>query len=134
MSEIGPLGPGQPPVKDPIKGLRGVFAGVLVCEAISLGLVLTVISKFGDAWTPGNIWFVSVIALAHIVAAGFQRYEWSLWLNVGLQVVALIGGFLVHWSMGVTAVIFILVWAMVFYLRKVLIERMKRGLLTTQHM
>lgn len=131
-SEYGPLGPGQEPVKDPIKGLRGVMSGVLIAEAITLGLVLTVISKFGDLWQPANIWFVSLVAVAHVVAAFLQRFIWAIWLNIVLQVVAL-GGFFIHWSMGAVVIMFILVWIFVFYLRNVIIERKKRGLLTTQH-
>ena len=40
----------------------------------------------------------------------------------------------VHPSAGFIAILFIAVWAYLLYLRKNLIERMKRGLLTTQHM
>lgn len=130
--EYGPLGPGHEPAKDPIKGLRGVMSGVLIAEAITLGLVLTVISKFGDLWTPANIWFVSIVTVAHVVVAFLQRFSWAIWMNIALQVVAL-GGFFIHWSMGAAVIIFILVWVFVFYLRNVIIERQKRGLLTTQH-
>ena len=130
--DYGPLGPGHEPAKDPIKGLRGVMSGVLIAEAITLGLVLTVISKFGDLWTPANIWFVSIVTVAHVVAAFLQRFSWAIWMNIALQVVAL-GGFFIHWSMGAAVIIFILVWVFVFYLRNVIIERQKRGLLTTQH-
>ena len=130
--EYGPLGPGHEPAKDPIKGLRGVMSGVLIAEAITLGLVLTVISKFGDLWTPANIWFVSIVTVAHVGAAFLQRFSWAIWMNIALQVVAL-GGFFIHWSMGAAVIIFILVWVFVFYLRNVIIERQKRGLLTTQH-
>lgn len=130
--EYGPLGPGHEPAKDPIKGLRGVMSGVLIAEAITLGLVLTVISKFGDLWTPANIWFVSIVTVAHVVAAFLQRFSWAIWMSIALQVVAL-GGFFIHWSMGAAVIIFILVWVFVFYLRNVIIERQKRGLLTTQH-
>ena len=42
-SEVGPLGPGHEPAKDPMKGIRGVMAGTLVLEAITIWLALTVI-------------------------------------------------------------------------------------------
>ena len=35
--------------------------------------------------------------------------------------------------MGAVVIMFILLWIFVFYLRNVIIERKKRGLLTTQH-
>ena len=41
---------------------------------------------------------------------------------------------LTHWSMGFVGVFFALVWAYILHLRKNLIARMERGLLTTQHL
>ena len=38
-AEYGPLGPGHDPVKDPLKGLRGVMAGTLIMEFITFLLV-----------------------------------------------------------------------------------------------
>lgn len=133
--EYGPLGKGHDPLKDPMKGIRGVMAGTLVMEAITLGLVLTVILRVDDGiyWTTFNWVYVTAVAVAMLLAAFMQRFTWSIPMNIGLQVLALAGIF-VHFSMGIVAVIFILVWAYLFYLRKNLIERMKRGLLTTQHL
>lgn len=134
-AEVGPLGQGRAPVKDPLKGLRGVVAGTLVMEAIVLGLALLVILKVdsGSMWTTPNITFVSGLAIAHLVLAFFQRFNWGLPASLALQVVGL-GGFFIHWSIGAVVVIFILVWWYVLSLRKNLIERMKRGLLVTQHL
>ena len=133
--EYGPLGPGHEPLKDPMKGIRGVMAGTLVMEAITIALVLTVILRVdnGAYWTTFNWVYVTAVAVAMLLAAFMQRFTWSIPMNIGLQVLALAGIF-VHFSMGIVAVIFILVWAYLFYLRKILIERMKRGLLTTQHL
>lgn len=133
--EYGPLGPGHEPLKDPMKGIRGVMAGTLVMEAITIALVLTVILRVdnGAYWTTFNWVYVTAVAVAMLLAAFMQRFTWSIPMNIGLQVLALAGIF-VHFSMGIVAVIFILVWAYLFYLRKNLIERMKRGLLTTQHL
>lgn len=133
--DYGPLGPGHDPLKDPMKGIKGVMAGTLVMEAITIALVLTVILRVdeGSYWTTFNWMYVSGLALAMFVAAFLQRFSWSISLTIALQVLAL-GGFIVHPSMGIVAVIFILVWIYLFYLRSNLIERMKRGLLTTQHL
>ncbi|BAU96707.1 hypothetical protein N24_2445 [Corynebacterium suranareeae] len=132
--EYGPLGKGHDPLKDPMKGIRGVMAGTLMMEAITLALVLTVILRVdnGIYWTTFNWVYVSAVALAHLVAAFLQRFSWSIPMNIVLQVLAL-AGFFVHPSMGIAAIIFIIVWAYLFYLRSNLIDRMKRGLLTTQH-
>ncbi|MDK6259354.1 DUF4233 domain-containing protein [Corynebacterium frankenforstense] len=133
--EYGPLGPGHAPEKDPLKGLRGVMAGTLVMEAISFALVLTVILRVdgGAYWTTVNWVSVTVLSLAFLVLAFLQRYSWATTAVVVLQVVAL-AGFLIHPSMGIVALLFIAVWAYILYLRSNLIERMRRGLLTTQHM
>lgn len=130
----GPLGPGHALDKDPLKGLNGVQAGVLIMESISLFLVLTVILKVaeGSYWTTFNWMYVTVVATAHLVAAGLQRFSWGLGLALVLQVFAL-GGFFIHVSMGIMAIIFGLVWIYLLKLRRDLKERLARGLLPAQH-
>lgn len=134
--EYGPLGPGHAPAKDPMKGVRGVQAGTLIMEAITVFLVLTVILRIHDGqyWTTGNQVYVVAVGAAHVVLAFLQRFSWGLPAAIVLQVFVLAGGFFVHSSMGVVGVIFALVWWYLLHLRRNLIERMKRGLLTTQHM
>ncbi|QGU08047.1 hypothetical protein COCCU_10640 [Corynebacterium occultum] len=132
--EYGPLGPGHAPVKDPMKGLRGVMAGTLVMEAITLYLVLTVILQVSDGvyWTTFNWVYVTVVATAHLVMAFLQRFPFSLPINLLLQVFAL-AGFFIHPSMGIVALLFIAVWWYLLHLRKTMLERMRRGLLPGQH-
>lgn len=133
--EYGPLGPGHAPEKDPLKGFRGVASGTLVMEAITMGLVLTVIGRIdsGAYWTAGNATFVIVVAVAHLVLAFLQRFSLGLPAALVLQVISL-GGFFVHPSMGIIALIFCAVWWYLMHLRSRLVARMERGLLTTQHM
>ncbi|ANE04600.1 DUF4233 domain-containing protein [Corynebacterium crudilactis] len=133
--EYGPLGKGHDPLKDPMKGIRGVMAGTMVMEAITLALVLTVILRVDDGiyWTTFNWVYVSAVAGAHFIAAFLQRFSWSIPMNIVLQVLAL-AGFFVHPSMGIAAIIFIIVWAYLLYLRSNMVDRMKRGLLSTQHL
>ncbi len=78
--EYGPLGPGHAPEKDPLKGFRGVASGTLVMEAITMGLVLTVIGRIdsGAYWTAGNATFVIAVAVVHLVLAFLQRFSWGL--------------------------------------------------------
>ncbi|MFI5505415.1 DUF4233 domain-containing protein [Corynebacterium kutscheri] len=118
-----------------MKGLRGVMAGTMGMEAITFYLVLTVIAKIdhGEYWTTFNWIYVTVVATAMLIMSFFQRRRWALAINLGLQVVGLIGGILVHPSMVVVSLLFIAVWWYLLYLRKNLLERMRRGLLTTQH-
>lgn len=136
MSEkdYGPLGPGHKPVKDPMKGLRGVMAGTLVMEAISILLVLTVILKIdgGAHWTTFNWVYVSALGAAMFIWAFMQKQRYALPVNLVLQLLAVVG-FIVHPSMGIMGLVFVLVWVYILVLRKNIIERMRRGLLTTQH-
>ncbi len=133
--EYGPLGPGRAPEKDPMKGIRGVMAGTLVMEAITILLALTVILRIDDGayWTTFNWVYITVVGLAHLLMAFLQRLRWSLPVNLVLQLFVLAGVF-VHPSVGIIAVIFIAVWWYILHLRANLIQRMKRGLLVTQHM
>lgn len=132
---VGPLGPGHAPAKDPMKGLRGVMAGTLVMESISMLLVLTVIAKVdgGAHWTTFNWVFVTAVGVTMFLWAFMQKRPGALSINLMLNVIAVGGGLFVHYSMVIMALIFIAVWMYILVLRKNLLERMKRGLLTTQH-
>lgn len=129
-----PLGQGHEPSVDPWKGLRGIMAGTLFLEAIVIGLVLTVIARVDDgahlqAW---KVWYVSLLAVAMIVAAGLQRRSWALPLNLTLAGLA-VAGFVVHWSMGICGILFAVVWAYILYLRGDLARRIEGGYLASQH-
>ncbi|MEJ4112133.1 DUF4233 domain-containing protein [Corynebacterium kroppenstedtii] len=130
----GPLGPGHAPAKDPLKGLRGVMAGTMIMEFITFLLVLPVVARVDEGAynTPLNLMSVTALCVALLVMAFLQKKKWALGVDLVLQGVA-IGGFIVHPAMGAMGIVFALVWAYICYLRKNLIERMKRGLLPTQH-
>ena len=132
--EYGPLGPGHAPEKDPLKGLNGVMAGTLFMQAIGVFLGLIVIVNIDDGAHANalSIGLVTVLGLAMIVMAFLQSRPWALKVNlvlVALGVLAVV----FHWSLGFVGVFFALVWAYMLHLRSNLIERMRRGLLTTQH-
>ncbi|MHC9555180.1 DUF4233 domain-containing protein [Corynebacterium diphtheriae] len=133
--QYGPLGPGHAPVKDPMKGLRGVIAGTMMMESISFYLVLTVILRVdnGAYWTTPNWVYVTAVSTVMLLLSFLQGKKWALGADIGIQVFAL-AGFFVHVSMGIMAIVYIAVWWYLLYLRKNLLERMKRGLLTTQHL
>ncbi|MCT1452696.1 MULTISPECIES: DUF4233 domain-containing protein [unclassified Corynebacterium] len=134
--EYGPLGPGSAPVKDPIKGLSGVLSGTLVMEAITIWLCLTVILKIneGEMWTTFNWVFITVMGFAHFIAAFLQRRPGALWIDVALQVPLIVIGFFIHWSVGAVGIMFGIVWFLIVKMRADILERQRRGLLTTQHL
>ena len=78
--EYGPLGPGHEPVKDPLKGLRGIMAGTMMMEAITFYLVLTVILRVdnGAYWTTFNWIFVTTVATAMLVLSFLQSQPWAI--------------------------------------------------------
>ena len=135
-AEYGPLGPGSAPVKDPIKGLAGVLSGTLVMEAITIWLCLTVILKIneGELWTTFNWVFITVMGAVHFIAAFFQRRQGALLFDVALQVPLIIIGFFIHWSVGAVGIMFGIVWFLIVKMRADILERQRRGLLTTQHL
>jgi len=129
-----PLDSAHEPSVDLWKGLRGIMAGTLVLEAIVIGLVLTVIARVDDgahfqAW---KVWFVSLLAVAMVVASGLQRRPWAIPLNLTLAGLA-VAGWAVHWSMGVCGLLFAAVWGYILYLRRDLRQRMAGGYLPSQH-
>lgn len=134
--KYGPLGAGHEPEKDPMKGLRGVMAGTLIMQAISVWLGLTVVARVDGGGLFGTtfaIWYIALLGLAMVVMAFLQKKPWALPASIVLQVFGVLA-ILAHWSMGFVGIFFALVWAYILHLRKNLIERMNRGLLTTQHM
>ncbi|APT92065.1 hypothetical protein CPHO_03215 [Corynebacterium phocae] len=135
--ELGPLGIGRKPVKDPLKQFNGmVTANGLTMEIITLLLVLPMLRMLyeGSLWTTPNIIFVVALIVIHAAMFAVLRKPWVLTLILAVQVVAGIAGFFVHWSLTSIMVIFGLVWLLAIYLRSVLIERLRRGYLTTQHL
>ncbi|WP_245625712.1 DUF4233 domain-containing protein [Corynebacterium lowii] len=119
-----------------MKGIAGVMAATMSMEAITFYLALTVIARVdgGEHWTTFNAVYVTVMATVMLVVSFMQRRRWAIPVNIALQAVALAGGFIIHYSLGIVAAVFIVVWWYVLHLRSNLIARMKRGLLTTQHM
>lgn len=133
--KYGPLGAGHDPDKDPMKGLRGVMAGTLVMQAISVLLGLTVVLRVDGGSLLGptlSAWYIGIFGLVLLVMSGMQGRPWALKADLALQVVGVLA-FITHWSMGLVGLFFAAVWMYILSLRKNLIARMEKGLLTTQH-
>ncbi|MDY3127227.1 MAG: DUF4233 domain-containing protein [Corynebacterium sp.] len=118
-----------------MRGFRGMVSATLLMEAISILLGLLVVLKIdgGSYWTTFNWGFVAALGTAHLVMLAFVTRGWALPTILGIQVVGLFG-FFIHWSLGAIMVLFIAIWAFALHLRSTLIERMRRGYLTTQHL
>jgi hypothetical protein len=114
-----------------LKGLRGVYAAVLVLEAIVVGLALLVLPKFGPGATPLGVGVIGGLAVAMVVASGLQRRPWGLGLALALQVATVLSGLLVP-ALAVVGLIFAAVWAGILLLARDVRRRYRRGELPAQ--
>lgn len=136
-SEISPLGLGKAPVKDPLKQFGGmVVASSLTMELLTLVLALPLLYKLydGTLWTPFNYSVVIGMAVILLVSFAFMNKPWIVNAVIALHVLAIVLGFMIHWSIATIMIIFGLLWLMASYMRGIIVERMKRGYLTTQHL
>jgi hypothetical protein len=117
--------------KDPMKGFRGVMAGSLIMEAITVALALPVVAKLGGGITTGTGWAVIVIAVLLLVLCGMVKRPWAVPAVLVLQV-ALIA--LVFWlpAIAVLGAIFLAVWLWILWLRRDVARRMAAGTLPSQ--
>jgi Protein of unknown function (DUF4233) len=126
-----PASDGPAAFPDPTRGLRGVFAALLVLEAIVVGLALLVLPKFGPGATPLGVGLIGGLAVAMVVASGLQRRSWGLPLALALQVATIACGLLVP-ALGIMGLVFAAVWAGILLMRRDVLRRMERGELPAQ--
>lgn len=132
MSSAGPAG--RDPVAavpDPAKGLRGVYAALLVLEAIVVGLALLVLPKFGAGATPLGVALIGGVAVAMVVASGLQRRSWGPAVGLGLVAATIACGLLVP-ALALVGLIFAAVWAVILLLARDVRRRYLRGELPAQ--
>ncbi len=110
-------------MSDPLQGLRGVFAGTLVLEAVVVGLALLVVDQLGGGVGSPAGWYTAGLALVMMVAAFVQRRPWGLGLALMLQF-AMVAGWFAHPALGGLGLLFILVWAYLLYLRRAVVRRL----------
>lgn len=120
-----------PPPKDPMKSFRGVMAGALIMEAITVGLALPVVAQLGDGVTSLQGWLTITIAVAHLLACGLLRFGWIRPVILLLQL-ALVGFVVSVVAIGVIGAIFLGVWLYLFWLRHDVAKRMAAGTLPSQ--
>jgi len=123
--------PVPPPATDPWKGFRGVMAGALVLEAITVLLALPVVASVGGGLNWWSITYLVGLAVLMFLGAGLQRRSWAMQFNIAMQVLLLLGTF-VDLSIGIIGVVFVAVWAFILILRSDVKKRMDRGLLPSQ--
>lgn len=123
--------PVPPPATDPWKGFRGVMAGALVLEAITVLLALPVVAQVGGGLSWWSITYLVGLAVLMFLGAGLQRRSWAMQFNIAMQVLLLVGT-VVNLSIGIIGIVFVAVWAFILILRADVKKRMDRGLLPSQ--
>ena len=117
---------------DPMKGIRGVFAAVLVLEAIVALLALLVFARFGSGPPAVGTAVIVGLAVLMVVGSGLLRRSWGLGYALVVQIVTIVAGFVLVTPLGVVGLIFAIVWAVLLLMRRDVARRMARGELPGQ--
>ncbi|HEY3712247.1 MAG TPA: DUF4233 domain-containing protein [Amycolatopsis sp.] len=114
-----------------MKGFRGVVAGTLILEAITVALALPVINKLGDGITSFLGWTVLGIALILLVLCGVLKRVWALPVVLVLQLglIAMAGALP---AIAIIGVVFLAVYLWLLWLRRDVARRMAAGTLMSQ--
>ena len=121
-----------PSAPDPWKSFRGVMAGTLILEIITVLLALPVVATVGGGLTPWSTAYLICFAVVLGLLAGMQGRPWAIWANLGVQGLLVIG-FLIYPAIGFIGVLFVVVWGVIAYLRNEMLRRQRLGLLPGQH-
>lgn len=116
---------------DPWKSFRGVMAGTLIMEIITVLLALPVVAAVAGGLTPASTGFLVGFAVLLGLLAGMQGRPWAIWANLGVQPILLLG-FFIYPAVGFIGVLFIVVWAIIAYFRAEVLRRQRLGLLPGQ--
>ncbi|MCV7216782.1 DUF4233 domain-containing protein [Mycobacterium crocinum] len=120
-----------PAAPDPWKSFRGVMAGTLILEAIVVLLALPVVSMVGGGLSAWSTAYLVGFAVFLVLLAGVQGRPYAIWLNLAVQFI-LVAGFFVYPAVGMVGLLFVVVWAILAYLRAEVLRRQRRGLLPGQ--
>ncbi|AEB46785.1 MULTISPECIES: DUF4233 domain-containing protein [Micromonospora] len=118
----GPEGPQQrrSGLRDPQRAVRGLGAGTLALEALVLLLAIQPIRLVGGDLSAAAIGAVVALAVAAAMLAGLMGRPWAWNAGTVLQGLLLLSG-LLHWSLLVLGVMFALVWAYAWHVRRVIL-------------
>lgn len=116
---------------DPWRSFRGVMAGTLILEIITVLLAVPVVATVGGGLTAASTGYLVGFAMLLGLLAGMQGRSWAIWANLGVQLI-LVAGYLIYPAVGVMGVVFVVVWAVIAYLRGEVLRRQRLGLLPGQ--
>jgi hypothetical protein len=128
-ADVASAPPPAPP--NPLKGFRGVMAGALVMEAITVGLALFTIADLYGGLNSTVGYLVGFDILALLLTCAFLRHSWSMIVVLVLQLV-LVGCIFSAIAVGIVGLLFLVVWLYLFWLRRDVSRRMAAGQLPGQ--
>ena len=120
--------PEQP---NPLKGFRGVMAGAIVMEAITVGLALFTIADLYGGLNSVVGYLAGFDILALLLTCAFLRHTWTIPVILVLQLV-LVGCIVAAVAVGIVGLLFLAVWVYLFWLRREVARRMAAGRLPSQ--
>jgi hypothetical protein len=103
----------------------------LILEIITVLLALPVVAAVGGGLTAGSTTYLLGFVVLLGLLAGVQGRSWAIWANLGAQLL-LVAGYLVYPAIGFMGVLFLVVWAVIAYLRGEVLRRQRLGLLPGQ--
>lgn len=121
----------RPPQKDPMKSFRGVMAGALIMEGITVGLAVPVVARLGGGVGSVGGWAVIGIALALVACCGLLGRSWIVPVILALQL-GLIAFFVSQVAIGIIGLLFLVFWLWALWLRRDVARRMAQGRLPSQ--
>lgn len=121
----------RPPQKDPMKSFRGVMAGALIMEGITVGLAVPVVARLGGGVGSVGGWAVIAIAIALVACCGLLGRSWIVPVILVLQL-GLIAFFVSQAAIGIIGLLFLAFWLWALWLRRDVARRMAQGRLPSQ--
>lgn len=120
-----------PQAPNPLKGFRGVMAGALVMEVITVGLALFTVADLYGGLNSTVGYLVGFDLLALLLTCAFLRRSWSMIVILVLQLV-LVACIVSAIAVGIVGLLFLAVWVYLFWLRRDVSRRMAAGRLPSQ--
>ncbi|WP_211246615.1 DUF4233 domain-containing protein [Amycolatopsis taiwanensis] len=114
-----------------MKSFRGVMAGALILEAITVGLAVPVVARLGGGVGTVGGWAVIGIAIALVACCGLLGRPWIVPVILALQV-GLIAFFVSQVAIGIIGLLFLAFWLWALWLRRDVARRMAQGRLPSQ--
>ncbi|HEX4223844.1 MAG TPA: DUF4233 domain-containing protein [Pseudonocardiaceae bacterium] len=120
-----------PQAPNPLKGFRGVMAGALVMEVITVGLALFTVADLYGGLNSTVGYLVGFDLLALLLTCAFLRHNFSTIVILVLQLV-LVACIVSAIAVGIVGLLFLAVWVWLFWLRRDVARRMAAGRLPSQ--